>query len=737
MRLLFTIVLMSIMFNFGFSHSKFNTIPDSIIVINGDTLRIFEMPQITILSGQERELVRLPGSYQILNSKDLRNQNPLTTNEIFRKISGIHAVEEEGVGLRMNIGIRGLDPDRSRNVLLLEDGIPLALNPYGEPEAYFSPSIDKMSAIEVLKGSGQILYGPQTTGGVINFLTMDPPENRMTKIRLRAGTGKYSSLFASHGETIKNVGYNVNVLHKRGSHIGQTAFNLTDISTKIKIQLNSKSSLGLKLGFYDEYSNSTYIGLTQTMYDRGGQDFVHMAPDDELPVRRLSTSMTHIYKPNDNISLHTTGFGYTTSRNWRRQDFSSNPNANNQTGTIWGDPNIPGGAIYMLNSTGNRNRQFEVAGLESRLRIENELFGKQNQLEIGSRYMFERAYEQFIIGAKTDASAGNMRDNEIRTGHAIAFFVQDRWKVLKDLTISAGLRIESFDFERHILRGRFLIDGSNQTRDTSVIGSQHTFVFIPGVGFNYKTNKYIDLFGGLHRGYAPPRVKDAITSDGSALNLDAELSHNYELGMRWYNFEGFKGQLTGFFMNFSNQIIPISESSGNVNATGLANGGATRHLGIESSLGIAFQELFQMKAIIELELSATFVQSKYSKDRFVGQEQINIIGNKLPYAPASTYWAGINFEWRGAGFQFSANYIDGQYSDELNTINPSPNGRSGWIPSRTIADAGMYYRLAKYNTTFRFNVKNIGNERYIASRRPQGIRVGLPRFITAGVDLTF
>ncbi len=737
MRSVFTIVLISLMINSCVSLSLSNTVSDSIIVINGDTLRIFEMPQITILSDQKKELIRLPGTYQLINTQDLRKQDPLTSNEVLRKISGMHVVDEEGVGLRMNIGIRGLDPDRSRNVLILEDGIPIALNPYGEPEAYFSPSIDKMSAVEVLKGSGQILYGPQTTGGVINFITMDPPDTKLTKVRLRAGTGKFGSLFASHGETIKNVGYQVNFLHKRGSQIGQTAFNLTDISTKIKIQLNPKSSLGLKLGFYDEYSNSTYIGITQTMYDQGGQDFAHMAPDDELPVRRLSTSLTHLYKPKENISLQTTGFGYTTSRNWRRQDFSSNPNANNQTGTIWGDQNIPGGAIYMLNSTGNRNRQFEVAGIESRLRIENELFGKQNELEIGSRYMFERAYEQFIIGAKADASAGNMRDNEVRTGHALALFAQDRWKVSKNFTISVGLRMESFDFERHILRGRFIIDGSNQTRDTSVIGSQNTIAFIPGIGFNYKASKHLDLFGGLHKGYAPPRVKDAITSDGSALNLDAELSHNYELGMRWYNFKGFNGQLTGFFMDFSNQIIPISESSGNANATGLANGGATRHLGLESSLSIAFQELFQTKAIIELELSATFVHSTYSKDRFVGQEQVNIIGNKLPYAPASTYWAGLHFEWKGAGIQFSANYIDGQFTDELNTNIPSPNGRTGWIPSRTIADAGMYYRWAKYNTTFRFNVKNIGNERYIASRRPQGIRVGLPRFITAGVDFTF
>ncbi len=154
---------------------------------NTDSLRVFQIPQIDIISQRDGIFGRLPGSADYLNEVQLQRLAPLTGNEILRKVTGIHVVDEEGAGLRMNLGIRGLDPDRSRGVLILEDGIPVALNPYGEPEMYYTPSIDRMAGIEIVKGSGQILFGPQTIGGVINYITQDPPEKSQTKLRVIGG----------------------------------------------------------------------------------------------------------------------------------------------------------------------------------------------------------------------------------------------------------------------------------------------------------------------------------------------------------------------------------------------------------------------------------------------------------------------------------------------------------------------------------------------------------------------
>lgn len=148
-----------------------------------DSISVISMPQIQVVLERDRLLSKVSGSVSVIESKSIRKISPTTGNELLRKIPGLNVVDEEGAGLRMNIGVRGLDPDRSRNILILEDGIPVALNPYGEPEMYFTPPIDKMTTIEVLKGSGQILFGPQTTGGVINFITSHPPEKKQLHLK--------------------------------------------------------------------------------------------------------------------------------------------------------------------------------------------------------------------------------------------------------------------------------------------------------------------------------------------------------------------------------------------------------------------------------------------------------------------------------------------------------------------------------------------------------------------------
>ncbi len=170
--------------------------------VENDSSKIIPMPQIQVLLQRDRLLSKVPGSVFVLDSKTIKKISPTTSNELLRKVTGLHVVDEEGAGLRLNIGVRGLDPDRSRNILILEDGIPVALNPYGEPEMYFSPQIDKVSTVEVLKGSGQILFGPQTTGGVINLITQHPPEKVTKTLRIKTGSGGFLSTFWSYGNAV-------------------------------------------------------------------------------------------------------------------------------------------------------------------------------------------------------------------------------------------------------------------------------------------------------------------------------------------------------------------------------------------------------------------------------------------------------------------------------------------------------------------------------------------------------
>lgn len=691
----------------------------------------YEMPVVNVLGEKPRLLSNIPGSATFVSAQKIKELQVINGNEVFRTVPGVHVVEEEGIGMRANIGIRGLDPDRSSKILVLEDGIPVALNPYGEPQLYYTPTIDRMESIEVLKGSGQILFGPQTIGGVINYISADPPKNSEGRVKLTGGQGGYFSGLLSYGNTFGNTGFHINYLRKQANEIGPTDFTINSLVGKINFQLNPKSRIGLKLGFYDELSNSTYVGLTQPMYDQGGQDYVRIAPDDELDVRRVSASLVHEYKWNHLVKLNTSAFAYSTVRNWQRQDFSYSPTTN-MTGVVWGDTSVTNGAIYMRNQNGHRNRQFEVAGIEPRISARYQIGAIGNKLDGGLRYMFERAYEQSINGKKADAQSGSLINDEIRTGNSFSAFLQNSVKLTSSLTVTGGVRAEFYQYNREIVR-------TNQI-DTSIVSDDFATQLIPGFGVDYSISNKFVIFAGIHRGFAPPRVQDAIAVNGTVYNLDPELSWNSEIGLRSKFNDLLEFEFTGFFMDFSNQIIPISESSGG-SGSGAVNGGSTLHSGLEFAFDLQIGTFFlPEKYALGLSGNVTYVDAYYNQDRFIDKngELINIKGNRTPYSPEILISGSLFFK---TSFGLSANvtgtYIGDQFTDELNTVAPSNNGQTGQLEAYYTINGGIQYFLEKLNTTFSVSVKNMTDNRYITSRRPQGIRVGLPTLFTFGLETYF
>jgi Fe(3+) dicitrate transport protein len=90
-----------------------------------DTASIDRVSDVIVI-GERQNLLTIPGSGATIEAEDLERSRPLTINDALRQIPGVFPRDEEGMGLRPNIGILGLNPTRSTKVLLLEDGIPLA-----------------------------------------------------------------------------------------------------------------------------------------------------------------------------------------------------------------------------------------------------------------------------------------------------------------------------------------------------------------------------------------------------------------------------------------------------------------------------------------------------------------------------------------------------------------------------------------------------------------------------------
>jgi Fe(3+) dicitrate transport protein len=687
---------------------------------------------VVVLGERASDFARLPGSEGLVSHDDIRKARPLSGNEMLRAVAGVYVQDEEGIGLRANIGIRGLDPDRSRTVLILEDGVPVSLNPYGEPELYYTPPIDRMQRIEVLKGSGSILHGPQTIGGVINFVTADPPLVPEVGASLFGGGGGFLKASVHAGGTWETAGLRVASVHRRADDFRGLRFSQTDILLKTTMSLGALDVVGLKVGAYVEESNATYVGLTDSLYR--ANPLAYPSADDLLSVKRLTGALSHERQVGDATRVRTVVYAYTTTRDWSRQDYAYSST---------------GASIIPANSTGNRDRSFEVAGVESRLRGPTAL----GHLEAGVRVHGEWARDQMINGATATARSGAIRDDEKRRGRALAAFAQHQFVFGPRVQITPGVRAEYFAFERKVLRARVRRETSSGTtrlpEDVDVRTSDDIMAIVPGVGVSYYAASRATLFAGVHRGFAPPRTKDAfvltdpVLAPGQqvpepvSLQLDAETSWNGEVGARTRPFGNVAFDVTAFVLDFSNQIITPSASAGSVAQARLANQGATRHAGFEAALEVDWRALGGARIPLRTLVQYTFVDARFSKDRFIvsGADTINVNGNELPYAPRHRVNVGVSLDGVG-GFdvRLDGTMLSELFADNFETREGSANGRNGVIPGYHLWNASASYALPS-GASVVAAVKNIFDARYIASRRPEGIKPGLPRLVQVGVEL--
>src|SRR3990167_136131 len=162
---------------------------------------VYQTPTIEVIGEGERAMNTIPGSGEVIPKKELEIKKPISLQETIRDLPGVNIRGEDNIGLLPNIGVRGLNPDRSERILILEDGVFAGLSPYTENAAYYIPPIERMDRVELLKGSGSILYGPQTVGGVLNLITPEVPKEFRSKVEALGGTDAYAMGHGTFGKT--------------------------------------------------------------------------------------------------------------------------------------------------------------------------------------------------------------------------------------------------------------------------------------------------------------------------------------------------------------------------------------------------------------------------------------------------------------------------------------------------------------------------------------------------------
>ena len=679
--------------------------------------------------GQPERAASLPGSVGIIDAQALQDAHVFTTNEALRKIPGVNVRDEEGLGLRPNIGIRGLNPTRSTKVLLLEDGLPLAYAPYGDNASYYHPPVDRFDRIEVLKGAAMNLYGPQTLGGVINYITPIPPQAPTAGVALAAGSRDYFNGHAYFG----GRGLLLDYVRKQGEGArDNNESEVDDLNLKALVDLAPGHQLIVRANRYTEDSQVTYSGLTDAEYAAFGREYNPFA-NDGFDAERNGASLSHQWTIDERASLTTHVYWSSFSRDWWRQSSST---TDGQCGAAFTQARRDGQAVdpNSCASVQGRLRDYYSYGVEPRYQLAHGLFGFDNELRAGLRLHVEDQDRLQVNGATPTARSGTTVESNKRGAEAYSAFVQNRFRAGR-LDVTPSLRLEKVNYERE-----------NRLNDAR--GDADLTELLPALGLAWRLSERSTLFGGVHRGFAPPRTEDIIAGSGTAVDLESEESTNYELGLRTRPRPGFVLEATAFRNDFSRQIAVGSIAGG---STPLATG-ETLYQGVELMARADFGRLYDSVHNPFVELAYTALPTAKSEtplrcvvasgttcaagDPVPGSAE----GRRLPYAPRHLFTGSVGYE-HAAGFdvRVEAVYIGEQFSDFANTREAPADGTGqiGRIDDALIFNAAVNLRVPQLQGLRLFVTgKNLADKDYIVDRT-RGILTGIPRLVHGGVEYSF
>jgi Fe(3+) dicitrate transport protein len=448
--------------------------------------------------------------------------------------------------------------------------------------------------------------------------------------------------------------------------------------------------------------------------------------NDAYAGNRLGLSASYVRAVGGHLLLSVAAYHSTFGRDWWRQSSHSDQRPNDSR-----DPAC--GRMANLNTTcGNegRLRDYRSSGVDPRLRVSSRLFGLDHETDLGVRVHWETQQRIQENGPLPSSRDGVVVEDQQRTNVAYSGYVQHR-VLAGRWAITPGFRLEHVEIGR--LNRLLVLDGAPASGQASVTTP------IPGLDVSFSPAASTTMFAGVHRGFAPPRPADVVSPAGGILELDPELSWNYELGVRALAAPGVRLAATVFRLDYDNQIVPANLSGG-VGST-LTSAGRTLHQGVELNGRLDLGTL-RRRAVNPFATAAyTFVPTaEFRGERYSsvpGFSAMSITGNRLPYAPRHTVSATVGVTHRRGDAQLEAVHVGAQFGDDLNTVVPTPNGQRGLLPGFTTwnAAAGWTVGTSPAVTIF-VAVKNLLDSTPIVDRR-RGVMVGLPRLVHVGTRVRF
>ena len=696
---------------------------------------------VTII-GKRADVADIPGSAHIVDSEELAEFAQSDVLRVLRSVPGVYVQEEEGFGLRPNIGIRGSGLDRSARIALLEDGVLIAPAPYAASSAYYFPTQRRMSAVEVLKGPASIAVGPRTTGGAMNMISTPIPDALGATADLRLGDNSTMDVHVNAGDRGERFSWLLETVQAQSDGFksiegpvgGDTGFDVQDYIAKIQVDSDPTSSvyqsLRVKLGYTDQLSYQTYLGLTDEDFAVTPYNRYAASANDNFQSQHEQYQATYVIDTDKNWRGEVTAYRNDFSRNWYKVQSVGGESA----GDVLADPTSFATEYGYLTGTTSaddaiqiraNNRTYNSQGVQARIEWDLGFGDTDVSLNTGirihadeeDRFQHQDGYRMedgtLIL---TTAAAGGSQSNRVSDATVTSYFVDTEIRTGAWI-FTPGVRFEDIELTRY----DYATADPTRAQGPTRVRRNSVQVFIPGAGALYRLNNEWRLLAGVHKGFNPP---------GPGSSAKEESSINFEAGVRYHNDE-LRFESIYFRNDYDNLVGTVTDSTGGGGVIGdQFDGGEVIVSGLEMSTDYSFGTgLFD----IPVGLKYTWTNEAEFKNAFDsgfdpwGQVEV---GDALPYIPEHQLRVSAGLRSERFRVTLAANYV-GKMRTKA--------GQGAYDPREMVRSHVVWDAIATWNFTESLStyvkIDNLLDETYRAARRPAGSRPGLPR--TAYLGLTF
>jgi Fe(3+) dicitrate transport protein len=652
--------------------------------------RLNSVEGTAIYAAKKNEVINMDGV-----NANLATNNP---RQIFEKVPGLNVWENDGSGIQMNVGTRGLSPNRSWEFNVRQNDYNIQADVLGYPDSYYTPPAEAISSIELIRGAASLQYGTQF-GGLLNFVLKKSSGSKPFELENRQTYGSFNMFnsYTSIGGKKNKWSYFGYVHHRSADGWRQNSDYRWNTGYA---SINYAASDKLKISF--EFTAMNYrlhlsAGATDSMFNKDAR--ISIRGRNWFDVTWNVPALTLQYNISDATQLKVTSFMLIASRK----------SIENTT------------PVNIIPDVGNRDIRVDEylnAGIEARLMHNYQLFRGNDQKSSFSFGM--RAYRgrtERHQGLGTDGREADFQfinpgkleynDYDFITSNFSAF-AENLFKIGKKLSFVPGIRYELI---------KFGADGYYNSAGTLIyendLESKRSFPML-GTGLEYAVTSSINAYSNISQAYRSINFNDIrITSPNLIVDKDLKDSRGYnmDIGIRGRVKEILNFDVSWFLLMYNDRIGVLSGTDQNGNPTLTSTNIAdSKNQGLES-----FAEVNILKLLSPDTKNKLFVFGAYSyvNARYVSSKNKTLHNKKVEFVPQNILRSGITFKTSFLSTSLSMSSLSSQFSDANNTIS-SATGNNGIVPAYQVWDWTINVNVKMFKAGC--SVNNITNEKYFTRR---------------------